>query len=218
MSGAEALAVISIIANIVQLVEFSSKAISRVKEYGEDAQDIPKTFRDIQIGLPLIGHTLGEIQTRVADGQVPEEKCKALKEVLRGCKAKLAELNIIFEKVLPQDGASKGKRVWKGLRSLWHDKEVDRISQGLWRSLQSLTLSHVVTAPTSREIQALVESASKMDFIPKSTSAVQAYFEVPTLSSSDFVGREETMADLAIKLCLPEKHCRVAVVGLGGVG
>ncbi len=215
---AEGLAVIGIIASILQIVDFSSKAISRVKEYGEDAQDIPKTFRDIQTRLPLIVHTLGEIQTRVSDGQVPEESCKALKGVLGDCKAKLAELKIIFEKVLPQDGASKGKRVWKGLRSLWHDKEVDEISQALWRSLQSLTLFHVVAAPTIREIQALVENTSNIDLTPSSAPAVQTYCVVPTLSSSDFVGREETMAELASKLCLPAKHCRVAVVGLGGVG
>ncbi len=209
---------VSIIANILQLVDFSSKAIRRVKEYGEDARDIPKTFRDIQTGLPLIVHTLGEIQTRASHGQVPEESCKALKGVLGDCKAKLAELKIIFEKVLPQDNASKGKRVWKGLVSLRQDKKVEEISQALWRSLQSLTLSHVVAAPTIREIQALVENTQKMDITLSSASAVQTYFVVPTLSSNEFVGREETMADLAIRVCLPEKHCRVAVVGLGGVG
>ena len=218
MSGAEALVVIGIIANILQLVDFSSKAISRVKEYGEDAQDIPKTFRDIQAGLPLIVHTLGEIQTRVSHGQVPEESCKALKGVLGDCKAKLAELKIICEKVLPQDGSSKRKRIWKGLVSLREDKKVEEISQALWRSLQSLTLFHVVAAPTTREIQALVEKTSKMDLTLSSASAVQRYFTVPTLSSKEFVGREGTMADLVSRLCLPEKHCRVAVVGLGGVG
>ena len=218
MSGAEALAVVGIIANIIALVEFSNDAISRVKEYGEDAQDLPKTFRDIESGLPLIVHTLGEIQTRVSDGKVPEESCKALKEVLGNCTAKLAELRIIFDKVLPQDGASKGKRAWKGLVSLRQDKKVEEISQALTRSLQSLTLFHVVAAPTTREIQALVENTSKMDLTPSSASAIQTYFAVPTLSSNEFVGREETMADLASKLCLPATHCRVAVVGLGGVG
>ena len=218
MIGAEALAVVAIIANILQFVDFTGKAISRVKEYGEDAQDIPKTFRDIQTGLPLVVHTLSEIQTRVSDGQVPEESCKALKGVLGDCKAKLAELKIIFEKVLPQDGASKGKRVWKGLVSLWQDKKVEELSQALWRSLQSLTLFHVVAAPTTRDIQALIENTAKMDLNPSSGSAVQRYFTVPTLSSKEFVGREETMADLVSKLCLPGTHCRVAVVGLGGVG
>ena len=218
MSGAEALAIVGIIANILQLVDFTSKAISRVKEYGEDAQDIPKTFRDIQTELPLIVHTLGEIQTRLSDGQLPEERCKALRGVLGNCEAKLAELKIIFEKVLLQDGASKGKRVWKGLVSLWQDKKVEEISQALWRSLQSLTLFHVVAAPTTQEMQALVENTSTMDLTPSSASVPQRYFTVPPLSSKEFVGREETMTDLAIRICLPEKHCRVAVVGLGGVG
>ena len=218
MSGAEALAVVGIIANILQLVDFSSRAISRVKEYGQDAQDIPRTFRDIQTGLPLIVHTLGEIQNRVSDGQVPEQSCKALKGVLEDCKAKLVELKIIFEKVLPQDGASRRERVWKGLVSLRQDKKVEEISQALWRSLHSLTLFHVVAAPTTRDIKALVENTSRIDLTPSPASAVPKYFTVPKLSSKNFVGREKMMADLASRLCLPETHCRVAVVGLGGVG
>ena len=218
MSGAEALAVVGIIANILQLVDFSSRAISRVKEYGHDAQDVPKTFRDIQTGLPLIVHTLGEIQTRVTDGQVPEKSCKALKGVLGDCEVKLTELKIIFKRVLPQDGASKGERVWKAVMSLWQDKKVEEISRALWRSLQSLTLYHVVAAPTVRDIQSLVEKTSRMNLTSTPASAVLKYFTAPTLSSMNFVGRKEVMADLASRLCLPETHCRVAVVGLGGVG
>lgn len=218
MSGAEAFAVVGIIANILQLVEFSSKAISRVKEYGQDAQDVPKIFRYIQTGLPLIVHTLGEIQTRVSNGQVPERSCEALQGVLGNCKAKLAELKIVFEKVLPQDGASRGERVWKGLVSLRQDKKVEEISQALWRSLHSLTLFHVVAAPTIQEIQDLIENTSRIDLAPSPTSAVPKYFTVPALSSKTFVGREEIMADLASRFCLPGTHCRVAVVGLGGVG
>ena len=218
MSGAEALAVVAIISNILQLVDLSSRAVSRVKEYGEDARDIPKTFKTIQTGLSLIVHTLSEIQTRVSDGQVPEKSCKALEGVLGDCKAKLAELNIIFDKVLPQDSDSKATRAWKGLVSLSQDKKVAEISQALGRSLQSLTFYHVVAAPTAQDIRALVENISQMDLTPSPASAVQTHFAVPTLSTNEFIGREEAMANLASKLCLQATHCRVAVVGLGGVG
>ena len=218
MSGAEALAVVGIIVNMVPLVELSWKAISRIKEYGADVQDVPRTSRDIESSLRLMGQTLSEIQRRVKDGQVQEESCKALKGVLGDCTAKLAELKSIFENVLPQDGASRGERVWRALVSLWQDKKVEEISQALWRSLQSLTLFHVVTAPTIRDIKALVENTTRPDLTPSPVATVQKYFLVPTLSSKEFVGRKETMAKLASRLCLPKTHCRVAVVGLGGVG
>ena len=218
MSGAEALAVIGIIGNTIPLVDLAWKAISRIKEYGADAQDVPKASRDIESGLLLIGQTLSQIKRRVSDGQVLEENCKALKEVLGNCEAKLAELKIILEKVIPQDGASRGERVWKALVSLWQDKKVEEISQALWRSLQSLTLSQVLAIPTIQEIQALVENTSELELTPSRVTTVQKYFLVPTLSSKDFVGREETMAELASRLCLAKTHCRVAVVGLGGVG
>ena len=218
MSGAEALAVVGIIGNTIPLVDLICKAISRIKEYGAEAQDVPKASRDIESGLLLIGQTLSQIQIRVSDGQVLEESCEALKEVVGNCEAKLAELKIIFEKVSPQDGASRGERVWKAVVSLWQEKKVEGISQALWRSLQSLTLFQVLATPTIREIQALVENTSELDLTPSPVSTVQKYFLVPTLSSKDFVGRKETMAELASRLCLPKTYCRVAVVGLGGVG
>ena len=218
MSGVEALAVIGIIGNTMPLVDLICKAISRIKEFGADAQDVPKASRDIESGLLLIGQTLTQIQRRVMDGQVLKESCKALKEVLGNCEAKLAELKIIFERMSPQDGASRGERVWKALVSLRQNKKVEEISQALWRSLQSLTLSQVLATPTIRDIQALVENTSELELTPSPVSTVQKYFLVPTLSSKDFVGREETMAELASRLYLPNTDCRVAVVGLGGVG
>ena len=218
MSGAEALAVIGMIANIVQLVDFSSRAISRVREYGAEAQDIPKTLRDIHTNLPLIAKSLDETGTRVKSGQVAEERCKALIPVLENCKTKLTELESIFEKFIPKDGASTKERVWKGLRSLRHDKEVEDISQALWRSLQVLMHYHVVGVPTIHEIEAVIQRSSSTTLAPPSAVAGKTYFMVPTLSSDDFVGREDTLAQLEAKLCLPDKYCRVAVVGLGGIG
>jgi hypothetical protein len=49
MSGAEAVAVVSIIANVLQLVEFSSEALARVKNFTGDATRVPKAFQRILI-------------------------------------------------------------------------------------------------------------------------------------------------------------------------
>lgn len=39
-----------------------------------------------------------------------------------------------------------------------------------------------------------------------------------TYRADDFTGRDEQMSALASKLRQPEKHVRVAIVGLGGIG
>ncbi|MCJ1271298.1 hypothetical protein MMC22_011198 [Lobaria immixta] len=50
------------------------------------------------------------------------------------------------------------------------------------------------------------------------TSAPKVYFMVPFQRNRDLIGREEYIQKLETKLCVPNKHCRVALVGLGGIG
>ena len=44
------------------------------------------------------------------------------------------------------------------------------------------------------------------------------HFMVPFPSSEEFTGREEIMLRLEKLMCVPDKHTRVALVGLGGIG
>jgi hypothetical protein len=58
MSGAEALAVIGIIANIVALVNFGIEVFDRANDFGGDVNEVPRAFRDVQSVLPLLANTL----------------------------------------------------------------------------------------------------------------------------------------------------------------
>ena len=78
MSGAEAVAVISIIANITALTDFTCGVISRTKEYGENAHDVPRAFRDIKTELPLICSTLKRTEDRVRSGILDDDLCRDL--------------------------------------------------------------------------------------------------------------------------------------------
>lgn len=214
MSGIEGLAVISIIANIVQLVDFTDKIISRVKDYSQDDRGIPRAFRDMQTALPLIGITLREDEMQVTRLRITEEKCNVLKPVLKECESKLRELATIFEKAMREQGESKFQKAFSSLRQ---DKKVAEIAQALFLFLQSLTYYHVASAPTLDDIAALLESVPRLNAAATPTTS-KVHHVVPVQSSEDFVGRKEVLADLESKLCLPEKHCRVALVGLGGIG
>ena len=50
------------------------------------------------------------------------------------------------------------------------------------------------------------------------TSAAKIHFMVPFQRNGDLVGREKYIQSLETKLCIPDRYCCVALVGLGGIG
>lgn len=145
MSGAEALLAIGIIANIVQIVDFTSRAVERVKD---SAQNVSKAFQDVQNALPLLASTLGKTEDQIKAGSVDEGTCKALRPVLKACEAKIKELEAIFTQAVPAEGASTWKRGWKAFASLGKDKKVGELARQLSELRSSLIYYHVTTLAT----------------------------------------------------------------------
>lgn len=139
---------------------------------------ISKAFWDKKASLPLVAIALGETQQQVSSGQVGEDKCKALRPVLKESEAKLAKLETIFQKTLPENGISKVRRGWMALSSLRQDKKVEEIAQALGRFLQVLTYYHVVSAPTAQDIAVLTEGASNVALWTPA-AAVMIYYMAP---------------------------------------
>ena len=135
--------------------------------------------------------------------------------MLKDCESKLKEMATIFKKFMREQGESKLQKAGSSLR---HDKKAAEIAQALFLFLQSLTYYHVASAPTLDDIAALLESVPRLNSTATPTASKKIHHLVPVQSSEDFVGGKEVLADLESRLCLPEKHCRVALVGLGGVG
>ena len=106
MSSAEALVVVGIIANISAVVAFTSKALSRMKDAGENTHETPKALRDAEMTLPLLTRALEKTNVQVAAGNRDEETCKVLRPVLEDCHAKMDELQAIFDKCIPKGGSS----------------------------------------------------------------------------------------------------------------
>jgi len=148
MSGAEALLVIGIIANIVQLVDFTSKVVGRVKDSAQDSRSIPKAFRNIQVTLPLLANTLRKTEDQVKSGKVDEQTCNALRPVLKACEGQVNELKAIFVQTLPAEGASRWTRGWKGISTLKKDKKVDDIARSLSELRSTLIHYHVTNLAT----------------------------------------------------------------------
>lgn len=49
MSGAEALAVISVAANIIQLVDASVSVVKRVTSFCNEANELPKVLKEVEL-------------------------------------------------------------------------------------------------------------------------------------------------------------------------
>ena len=143
MTGAEAFVVVGIIANIVQIVEFTGKAVERVKDSAQDLHSLPKAFRDIQSTLPLLANTLSKTQSQVQSGSVDEGTCKTLRPVLEACEEKIKELESIFAKALPTNNTSGLKRGWKALLTIGQDKRVEELGRQLSQLRSNLVHYHV---------------------------------------------------------------------------
>ena len=218
MSGIEAIAVISIISNLVALAGFSHDVISQIKEYGENVHEVPKAFRDIQAVLPLISSTLLRTQSQVESGIFDKGACKVLRPVLEGCEKKLEQLKTIFNDAIPREGDSKIRRGLMVIKSMRKDKEVKEIAQTLDRFVAYLTHYHASEAATTKEVDSLRLAMSSVALEHPEKQLPKTHFLVPVQWSDNFAGREEAMAYLDSRLCLEDQHSRVALVGLGGMG
>lgn len=218
MSGAEAVAVISIIANITAFTDFTCGVISRTKEYGENAQSVPRAFRDIKTVLPLLSSTLVRTGDRVRSGILDDDICKDLRPVLEGCEDKVKQLELIFKHVMAQEGASKAERSWLAIKSMRKEKEVKEIAQALHNAVAYLTHYHASEAATRKDLESLKLAMSSMTVEQQGTQPPKTHFLVPVQWTQDFTGRKEVMAELDSRLCLEDQYSRVALVGLGGMG
>jgi hypothetical protein len=97
---AEALAVISVVANIIQLVDFSSKVLHRLDEFRSSLGEIPKSFRHFSAELPVLKVTLQQIREAIEAGLVRDETEKALILAIEGYKEQIQLLDTLLTKIL----------------------------------------------------------------------------------------------------------------------
>ncbi len=85
------------------------------------------------------------------------------------------------------------------------------ISSHCWRSI-----TYSQRRP-SKEVAGLAEGMQVIALSQPVEAKPKTYFMVPVRWNDDFVGRTEILAALESKLC-KGNYCRVALVGLGGMG
>jgi hypothetical protein len=145
---AEALAIVSVIASIVQLVDFSTRVVSRLDEFYSVAKEIPKSFRHVKTELPLLATTLSQLKEAIDMTLVTDGSKKALVPVIAGCNEQVAQLDAILKKTLPETNDSLHIKSKKAIVSLHYDPKVESITKTLRSYVGILTFYYAAVSST----------------------------------------------------------------------
>src|SRR6266496_3857703 len=150
---AEAFAIVGLVSSITQFVDFSSKIVHRLNEFQSSLDEVPKSFRDIKIELPLLVDTLERAKKQAEDGCFSKNTQEAICGVLKGCQLQVERLNDIFEETLPTKGDSSWRRKTKALLSISQEKKVQQITTTFRNYIQTLTYHQATGSSTGTTYQ-----------------------------------------------------------------
>ena len=171
--------------------------------------------------MPLVSQALQLTWKQAQSNELDESACKALRPVIEDCQAGISDLKAILEKVAPSPGHPEWKKNLKALTSCFHDKGIALIAASISSSLTVINQYHGAYTATStgKILQKLTAAVATIpDRDDSEGDAPVRHFMIPAIWSNDFIGRKETMECLDKMMSDAEKHRRVALVGLGGIG
>lgn len=142
---AEALAAVSIVASIVQLVDFSTRVLKRLEEYRSTSLEIPEAFRHIKAKLPVLLDALRQINVAIDAGSLSDESKKALCPAVKGCGLEIKALAEVIETLAPKTSDSWATKSKKGLRSIRYDAKIQQRTAVIQEYIQMLTW-HVIAS------------------------------------------------------------------------
>lgn len=152
---AEALAIVSLVSSIAQFVDFSSKIVHRLNEFHSSLDEVPKSFRDVKIELPLLVDTLERTKKQAEDGCFSKNTQEAICGVVKGCQLQLERLNDVLEETLPTKADCSWRRGKKALSSIGQEKKVQKITTTFRNYVQTLTY-HQATGSSIGTLRSLV--------------------------------------------------------------
>jgi hypothetical protein len=194
---AEALAILGLVSSIVQFIDFSTKIIERLDELQLNVDEVPRTFRDLNIQLSLLRGTLTRTKAEAEVGLIDADTERAVLEVVKGCQLQIQLLDEVLIKMLSTPADSPWRRGTKDFHSIGQEGDIRKIFYQIQR--YQISLIHYSTAPHPLSLAAR----------PKSL------FTVPFAQNSRFTGRQDELKWVDEHF---QTHHRVALVGLGGVG
>jgi N-terminal domain on NACHT_NTPase and P-loop NTPases len=141
----EALAVVGIVANIIQIVDFGSRVLKRLEEYQSKLGEIPEAFRHIKAELPVLLDALQQTKAAFDTESIRDKPKNVLLPAVEGCGVQIKALDDVIAEVLPASDDSWVRRRRKAFRSLRYDAKVEKITAIVRGYIQTLTY-HATTS------------------------------------------------------------------------
>lgn len=148
MSGVgEAGLVLGIISSIISVID----ATKQLYEAIEDAAGLPTNFKKSASKLPIIAKLLEDAE-RYINNSADESIKAAFAPTLEDCQVQATLLQELFEKVIPEEGASRWDRYVKAARTIGKGGRVESLVRGILDDLQLLaTRFPEVTTPRGKD-------------------------------------------------------------------
>jgi hypothetical protein len=129
----ETLAIIGLVGNIVQFVDFSSKLISKSTELSQSSKGALAEHIEIETAtnhLVLLNSKLKDASTTTGDG--------ALESLCISCGTAADNLLAALDKVKVKDKQHRWKSIRKALRSVWSKEEIEDLERRLAKCREEL--------------------------------------------------------------------------------
>jgi hypothetical protein len=218
---AEAVAIVSLLASILQLVDFGTRLLDRLKDFSSNLQDVPETFRTISVQFRLALSTLRTVQEQAKRGEFSEAEAEALQPVVDRSLQLMKDVNLILERVVPSANASSLERRLQAFRSIKYDKKVHSANIQLLQNLHVLAF-HQATHNTelTKELSMAMSKPTESFFPPdQNFDHGLSLGSAPQLVEGAFIGRQSELTELRKMLDpVSQRQNIVAVSAMGGMG
>ncbi|KAE8136587.1 hypothetical protein BDV38DRAFT_283799 [Aspergillus pseudotamarii] len=164
MSGAEAALVLGVISSVIAIVDGAKK----VYDAAADAHGLPKAFAEVAGRLPIVKEILRVAEQHIRNEDVGRQSCQAMEPIVKACEAKAKKLDVLFQKVLPPDGASRAERYLKALRTLGKGNRVELLMKGMLEDVQLLASERGMKTVTTIELDQITNAIREVSALPPS--------------------------------------------------
>ena len=158
MSGAEAVAILGIISSVISIVD----GTKQVYDAASNTNGLPEAFREVATRLPIVRDILDSAKQHIREGDTNEDSYKAAKNVVEDCQSKAQNLEKLFQRVIPADGASRAKKYLSAVRTLGKGNRVETLMKGMLEDLQLLAINHGMIPETDTREKELARAIEEV--------------------------------------------------------
>lgn len=159
MSGAEFIAVLSIGASVIAVVDACNKLRNRLKEFEDD-----KTLRELAARLRLFSNCIEILRQEHTGEDLDPLTQGALIELLDCCEERIKELDVLILSALPSQKNAGAKRVRAVIHNLRDNKRVRETLSSL-KGCQQMLHFHMATVSKRRQQHQAQDQQSASDIM-----------------------------------------------------